>query len=57
VAIARHCRAFFQCTKIPKGGHFAPMEQPELLAHDIRKFVTVVQAEPQPEGFLESVLG
>lgn len=28
-----------QWTKMPKGGHFAAMEQPELLAEDIRKFV------------------
>ena len=26
-------------TEMPKGGHFAAMEQPELLAEDIRKFV------------------
>lgn len=25
-------------TEMPKGGHFAAMEQPELLAHDIREF-------------------
>jgi pimeloyl-ACP methyl ester carboxylesterase len=46
-----------QWTKMSKGGHFAAMEQPELLAKDIRKFVNKVQAEPQPEGFLESVIG
>lgn len=28
-----------QWTEMPKGGHFAAMEQPELLAKDIRKFV------------------
>lgn len=28
-----------QWTKLPKGGHFAAMEQPELMAADIRKFV------------------
>jgi microsomal epoxide hydrolase len=27
-----------QWTVMPKGGHFAAMEQPELLAHDIAKF-------------------
>ncbi|HTE29771.1 MAG TPA: epoxide hydrolase [Chryseolinea sp.] len=27
-------------TEMPKGGHFAALEQPELLAEDIRKFVT-----------------
>ena len=46
-----------QWTEMPKGGHFAAMEQPELLAEDIRKFVTALQAEPQPEGFPESVFG
>jgi pimeloyl-ACP methyl ester carboxylesterase len=25
-------------TKMPKGGHFAALEQPELLAHEIREF-------------------
>jgi pimeloyl-ACP methyl ester carboxylesterase len=25
-------------TELPKGGHFAAMEQPELLAEDIREF-------------------
>jgi pimeloyl-ACP methyl ester carboxylesterase len=29
-----------QWTKMSKGGHFAAMEQPELLANDIRKFAT-----------------
>jgi pimeloyl-ACP methyl ester carboxylesterase len=46
-----------QWTKMTEGGHFAAMEQPALLAEDIRKFVTNVRAKPQPEGFLESVLG
>jgi len=23
---------------MPKGGHFAPMEQPQLIAADVRKF-------------------
>ena len=45
-----------QWTEMSEGGHFAAMEQPELLAEDIRKFVIAVQAQPQPEGFLESVL-
>jgi microsomal epoxide hydrolase len=31
-----------QWSEMPKGGHFAAMEQPELLANDIRKFVTKV---------------
>jgi pimeloyl-ACP methyl ester carboxylesterase len=46
-----------QWTKMPKGGHFAAMEQPGLLAEDIRKFVNNVQSQPQPEGLLESILG
>jgi pimeloyl-ACP methyl ester carboxylesterase len=29
-----------QWTEMPRGGHFAAMEQPELLAEDIRKFVS-----------------
>jgi pimeloyl-ACP methyl ester carboxylesterase len=29
-----------QWTEMPQGGHFAAMEQPELLAEDIRKFAT-----------------
>ncbi|MEO6541298.1 MAG: epoxide hydrolase family protein [Ferruginibacter sp.] len=33
-----------QWTKLPKGGHFAAMEQPVLLADDIRKFVSNVNA-------------
>ena len=32
-----------QWTEMPKGGHFAAMEQPELLAEDIRKFVINMQ--------------
>ena len=46
-----------QWTKMPQGGHFAAMEQPELLAGDIRKFVTNVLAQPQPAGLLETILG
>lgn len=45
-----------QWTEMPKGGHFAAMEQPELLAIDIRKFVINLQAQPKHKGFLESVL-
>jgi pimeloyl-ACP methyl ester carboxylesterase len=43
-----------QWTKMPKGGHFAAMEQPELLAEDIRKFVTSIPVQTQLEGVLES---
>ncbi|HYV95389.1 MAG TPA: epoxide hydrolase [Chitinophagales bacterium] len=42
-----------QWTKMPKGGHFAAMEQPKLLAEDIRKFAISLQAQPQHEGSLE----
>jgi pimeloyl-ACP methyl ester carboxylesterase len=43
-----------QCwTEMPEGGHFAAMEQPELLAGDIRKFVNNLQAQPQTEGSFE----
>jgi pimeloyl-ACP methyl ester carboxylesterase len=45
-----------QWTKMPKGGHFAAMEQPELLAEDLRKFVTDVLAHSQIEESLESAL-
>jgi microsomal epoxide hydrolase len=27
-----------QWTEMPRGGHFAAMEEPDLLLHDIRKF-------------------
>lgn len=40
-------------TKMPRGGHFAAMEQPELLVEDIRKFVSSLQVKAQAEGFLE----
>jgi pimeloyl-ACP methyl ester carboxylesterase len=46
-----------QWTKMPKGGHFAAMEQPELLAEDLRKFATKVQAQPQPDEILDSIFG
>ena len=36
-----------QWTEMPKGGHFAAMEQPELLANDIRKFVTALNRIPE----------
>jgi len=29
-------------TDLPKGGHFAAMEQPELLAHDIKEFFSYI---------------
>lgn len=30
-------------TEMPRGGHFAALEQPELLAHDVRKFFRTVR--------------
>ena len=36
-----------QWTEMPRGGHFAAMEQPELLANDIRKFVTALNRAPE----------
>jgi pimeloyl-ACP methyl ester carboxylesterase len=45
-----------QWTEMPKGGHFAAMEQPELLAEDIRKFVTYLQNKTQLKGSLEKVM-
>ena len=44
-----------QWTKLSKGGHFAAMEQPELLAEDIRKFATTVLVQIQPKKVLESI--
>jgi pimeloyl-ACP methyl ester carboxylesterase len=43
-----------QWTEMPKGGHFAAMEQPALLAEDIRKFVSGLQAQPLVEKLLKS---
>jgi len=37
-----------QWTKMPKGGHFLAMEQPELLAEDIRKFVMRLNVMKEP---------
>ncbi len=34
-------------TNMPAGGHFAAMEQPELLAQDIRSFFRSLQREPE----------
>ena len=44
-----------QWTEMPRGGHFAAMEQPELLVDDIRKFVSDIQVQSQSGGFLESI--
>jgi len=46
-----------QWIKMPKGGHFLAMEQPVLLAQDIRNFVSTLQAKAKPETLLEKVLG
>jgi microsomal epoxide hydrolase len=32
-----------QWTEMPRGGHFAAMEQPDLLIQDIRKFVRSIK--------------
>jgi pimeloyl-ACP methyl ester carboxylesterase len=29
-------------TEMPKGGHFAAMEEPELLANDVREFFSAM---------------
>jgi pimeloyl-ACP methyl ester carboxylesterase len=42
-AFAEKFFAIRQWTKLSKGGHFAAMEQPELLAEDIRQFVAGLQ--------------
>jgi pimeloyl-ACP methyl ester carboxylesterase len=42
-------------TELPKGGHFAAMEQPELLANDLREFVNQVQVPK--DNVLESMQG
>ena len=34
-------------TEMPRGGHFAALEQPELLARDVRAFFSEVRASPQ----------
>ena len=33
-------------TEMPKGGHFAAMEQPDLLVSDIRKFLRGLKYNP-----------
>ncbi len=45
-AFAQKFFAIRQWNKLPKGGHFAAMEQPELLAEDIRQFVAGLQLVP-----------
>ena len=32
-----------QCTDMPRGGHFAAFEEPEILAEDIVKFIQKVE--------------
>ena len=34
-----------QLTKMPKGGHFAALEQPDLLIEDIIKFSSILNNE------------
>jgi hypothetical protein len=45
-----------QWTEMPRGGHLAAMEQPELLVDDIRKFVSGIMVQSQSGGFLEKFL-
>ena len=33
---------------MPRGGHFAALEQPELLTDDIRAFFRPLRSEPAP---------
>lgn len=40
-----HGGPLFHWTEMPRGGHFASMEQPELLAEDMRVFFRKVRAE------------
>ncbi len=35
--VGRDCNVQ-RCTEMPRGGHFAAMEEPELLAKDIKAF-------------------
>ena len=46
-----------QWTEMPRGGHFAAMEQPELLVDDMRKFVNDIQLQSQSGRFLEKIHG
>jgi hypothetical protein len=46
-----------QWTEMPSGGHFAAMEQPELLADDIRKFVYNITIQEQLKEHLEYIPG
>ena len=34
-----------QYTQMPRGGHFAAMEQPDLLVKDVRKFFASVSSQ------------
>jgi pimeloyl-ACP methyl ester carboxylesterase len=35
-------------TEMPRGGHFAAMEEPELLAHDLREFFRPLRSRGVP---------
>jgi pimeloyl-ACP methyl ester carboxylesterase len=39
---------FIHWTEMPKGGHFAAMEQPQLLVEDVRKFFRTVRENAKP---------
>ena len=38
-----------QFTEMPRGGHFAALEEPELLADDVWKFVEKVEKIPKAQ--------
>ncbi|HXP10523.1 MAG TPA: hypothetical protein VN828_18620, partial [Acidobacteriaceae bacterium] len=38
-------------TEMPRGGHFAAMEEPELLADDIRIWFRPFRTDPQRDSF------
>ena len=41
-------------TEMPKGGHFAAMEQPQLLAEEIRSFFSPLRQVQQPAPHAEA---
>lgn len=43
-------------TQMPRGGHFAAMEEPELMAEDIQKFVKIVEGDKWRSIFINNKL-
>jgi pimeloyl-ACP methyl ester carboxylesterase len=39
-----------RCTDMPRGGHFAALEEPDLLANDIRDFFHHIREQPAPNS-------